>query len=141
MPRIAISLNRVSVKKSPRGLTTPVGKIIERKGSIAPILLIALFCLCLARPCLASPKQPPDSVITAVRQAASQRAKIPPSRLNLRSADARTWSDGCLGLAQSGEICTQSLVEGWRIILTDDQKTWIYRTDSTGRAIRLESPN
>jgi hypothetical protein len=29
-------------------------------------------------------------------------------------------------------------VQGWRIILTDKQKTWVYRTDSSGTNLRLE---
>ncbi len=50
----------------------------------------------------------------------------------------KTWPDGCLGLAKPGEFCTQALVQGWRIILTDNQKTWVYRTDSSGANLRLE---
>ncbi|MGH2412285.1 MAG: hypothetical protein ACRDEA_01020 [Microcystaceae cyanobacterium] len=46
-----------------------------------------------------------------------------------------------MGIAQSGEMCTQALVEGWRVVVSDGQKNWIYRTDGEGRVIRLESLN
>lgn len=53
-------------------------------------------------------------------------------------ASQETWSDGCLGLGQPYEGCLQALVPGWRVEVTDGQRTWIYRTDETGDSIRLE---
>jgi hypothetical protein len=29
-------------------------------------------------------------------------------------------------------------VEGWRVVLSDDSQTWIYRTDDRGRQLRME---
>jgi hypothetical protein len=68
----------------------------------------------------------------------SQKTDISVNRLQIQAAQRQTWTDGCLGLATPGELCTQALVEGWRIILTDNQKTWVYRTDSSGTNLRLE---
>ncbi|MGP1384555.1 MAG: hypothetical protein ACTS2F_13410 [Thainema sp.] len=53
-------------------------------------------------------------------------------------ASQETWSDSCLGLGQPYEGCLQALVPGWRVEVTDGQRTWIYRTDETGDSIRLE---
>jgi len=33
----------------------------------------------------------------------------------------------------------RALVEGWRITLSDGRRTWVYRTDSEGRVIRLQN--
>jgi hypothetical protein len=44
-----------------------------------------------------------------------------------------------LGLARQEEMCTQMLVSGWQIVLGHGQHTWRYRTDQTGKNLRLES--
>jgi hypothetical protein len=128
-----------AVKKSIGPLGSPYRTYTETPNSVGKLLALVLLCSLLAGPALASPAgRPPNSVITAVRQDISQRTRIPADRLKIESASERTWTDGCLGLARPEEICTQSLVNGWQITVTDDRKTWLYRTDSTGRSIRLE---
>ncbi|HAC62318.1 MAG TPA: hypothetical protein DCF68_01975 [Cyanothece sp. UBA12306] len=82
---------------------------------------------------------PPPMVIDAVRQQVSKLTDVTPEQLQMKESLAKTWPDGCLGLAKADEFCTQALVEGWRIVITDGQKTWIYRTNAQGSAIRLES--
>jgi hypothetical protein len=101
------------------------------------LMLMSLLSLLLASPSLASP-EPPNSVIAATRQDLSRKTNISVNRLQIQAAQPQTWPDGCLGLAKPGELCTQALVQGWRIILTDKQKTWVYRTDSSGANLRLE---
>jgi hypothetical protein len=81
----------------------------------------------------------PAVVLTAVRQDLSRRTKIAPNQFKIVQSTPKTWPDGCLGLATSDEICTQALVEGWRVIMTYKQHTWTYRTDNQGLIIRLES--
>ncbi len=58
--------------------------------------------------------------------------------LVVTNATQETWSDSCLGLGQPYESCLQALVPGWRVEVTDGQRTWVYRTDETGDTIRLE---
>lgn len=36
-----------------------------------------------------------------------------PGDLDLLSLVAVTWPDGCLGLAEPGQVCSQALVAGW----------------------------
>lgn len=130
----------ISVKKS-------VGVFLAshrtRRGGTGMFGLTLALVLCFLLPSApvlasASNRQPPASVVAATRQAAGQRAGIPAERLQVRSALPRTWPDGCLGLPNPDELCTQALVEGWEIVLTDNGKTWTYRTDSTGRVVRPE---
>ena len=101
------------------------------------LMLMSLLSLLLASPSLASP-EPPNSVIAATRQDLSRKTNISVNRLQIQAAQPQTWPDGCLGLAKPGALCTQAVVPGWRIILTDKQKTWVYRTDSSGTNLRLE---
>lgn len=78
------------------------------------------------------------SVITAVLEDASQRSGLPTSAFQEITAERKTWSDGCLGVHEPGQACTQALVPGWRITLSHDSQTWIYHTSTDGR-IRLAS--
>ncbi|MCS6814719.1 MAG: hypothetical protein NZ772_14290 [Cyanobacteria bacterium] len=107
-------------------------------GIMMPI--VASSCPPASQPLANNPstQSPPVQLIQAVRQTLSQRLGISPDKLRLVASQPRTWSDGCLGLAQADEICTQALVPGWRLEFTNGQQRWIYRTDMTGRLVRLE---
>ncbi|NJK61022.1 MAG: hypothetical protein HC918_13330 [Oscillatoriales cyanobacterium SM2_1_8] len=60
--------------------------------------------------------------------------------MTVQAVEARTWPNGCLGLGGPDELCTQALVPGWRVVLTDGQRTQVFRSDRTGRQVRLEWP-
>ncbi|MBW4562741.1 MAG: hypothetical protein KME32_16655 [Mojavia pulchra JT2-VF2] len=79
----------------------------------------------------------PQSVKTAVLQAASARLQQPSSRLNIIQAQQRTWRDGCLELADANQGCTQALVPGWRVVVGSVGQTLVYHTNQTGSAVRL----
>ena len=82
--------------------------------------------------------QLPDTVAAAVRQELSRQVDIPVSELNITESSQETWSDGCLELPQPDELCTQALVEGWRVTLSNGCQTWVYRSDRQGQVVRLE---
>jgi hypothetical protein len=127
----------ISRKNFSQSQQVEIGKTRIIQGATGTLMLMSLLSLLLAQPSLASP-EPPNSVIAAARQDLSRKTKISVNRLQIQAAQPQTWPDGCLGLAKPGELCTQALVQGWRIILTDNQKTWVYRTDSSGTNLRLE---
>lgn len=127
----------ISRKNFSQNQPRPIGTTRIVQGATAIFILGSLLSLLLVQPSLASP-DPPNSVIAAARQDLSQKTKISVNRLQIQATQPQTWPDGCLGLAKPGELCTQALVQGWRIILTDNQKTWVYRTDSSGANLRLE---
>lgn len=81
----------------------------------------------------------PPEVIAAVKQEIVDNYTVNPAEIEVSETTARTWPDGCLGLAKSDEICTQALVEGWLVTVSDGDLTWVYRTDNTGFTLRLES--
>lgn len=81
----------------------------------------------------------PPSVVNAVRQDLSRRTNIPIKELKFQQAKRQTWPNGCLGLASPDQFCTQALVEGWQVVMVYKNKTWVYRTDSQGRTLRIEN--
>jgi hypothetical protein len=83
----------------------------------------------------------PPRIANAVRQNLSRQTGIALGKLKITQFSQETWSDGCLGLPKSGEFCTQALVPGWRVVVSSGNKTWAYRTNSTGQVLRLEKSN
>lgn len=79
-----------------------------------------------------------DRVTKAVIADLSQQTGIPKGKLKITQYSPQTWSNGCLGIAKSNEICTQALVEGWRVVVLGNSRTWVYRSDRNGQIVRLE---
>ena len=72
----------------------------------------------------------------AVRALLAQSLKLPVDRVEVLKVEATNWPDGCLGLPQSGEACTERITPGFRVTLSGQDKTHVYRTDSRGLAAR-----
>jgi hypothetical protein len=77
-------------------------------------------------------------VADRVRQDVIQRTGLSPHLVRISRYERHTWSDGCLGLAGPDEFCTQALVSGWHVHVSDGSRCWRYRTDLSGQNIRLE---
>lgn len=80
----------------------------------------------------------PAEIDKAIRSQLSETTGIAPEELKVIEASKQTWPDGCLGLAQPDELCTQMLITGWRVVMSDGRQTWVYRTDNQGNTIRPE---
>jgi hypothetical protein len=78
------------------------------------------------------------SVKNSVLRHASQQSGLPPSALHIVHAQPQTWSDNCLGLSNPEVLCTQMAVPGWQIAVASGQQHWLYRTNTSGSAIKAE---
>ncbi len=58
-------------------------------------------------------------------------------KITLVSTEAVTWPDGCLGVQRMGMMCTQAIVEGFKIILEADGKEYEFHTNQNGSAVVL----
>lgn len=83
--------------------------------------------------------QLPRSVGIRVRRTIARESGIAASRLRVVTATQETWHDGCFGLGGPAELCMTALVTGWRVAVTDGSQTWVYRSDNSGRSLRMES--
>ncbi|WP_448560587.1 hypothetical protein [Trichothermofontia sp.] len=87
-----------------------------------------------------------DAVKKAVLADLSQRLGRPVAHFQVEQAEPHTWPDGCLGLATPEQFCTQALVPGWRVTVTEKTQfssgnaapTWVYRTDAQGSHLKPE---
>ena len=48
------------------------------------------------------------------------------------SVESVIWSDGSLGCPQPGLMYTQALVPGWRLVVRDGQREWLYHASAGG---------
>lgn len=79
----------------------------------------------------------PRSIVNAVLQDLSQREGISPKKLQIVDYRQQTWRNGCLELPQPDELCTQALVPGWLVVVSNGKEKWIYHTNETGSIVRL----
>jgi len=70
---------------------------------------------------------------------------VPEEKVRITEASRATYPESCLGLLRPDEVCAQALVEGFRIVAFPDisdtgrVRPFIYRSDLTGRNLRLEN--
>lgn len=81
--------------------------------------------------------QLPPIVADAVRQDLAQRQGILAEDINIINYQQHTWNNGCLELAGADELCTQALVPGWRVMLSDGNSNWTYHTNDNANSLRL----
>jgi hypothetical protein len=74
----------------------------------------------------------PREVRRAVVADAARRFQVAESAVVLSRAEQVTWNDGSLGCPQPGQMYTQMLVSGYRIIATTSAGQMEYHTDSHG---------
>ncbi len=83
----------------------------------------------------------PLEVVNAVIKDVSRNENIPQTRLRISAYSPETWRNGCLEVLKPGEMCTQALVPGYKVTVSDGSQRWIYHTDKNGRKLRLASGN
>ncbi|MBG1265046.1 hypothetical protein [Nostoc sp. WHI] len=85
------------------------------------------------------PNRLPRPVANAVLQDLARRQGILTRELEIIDYNQQTWRNGCLQLPQPDELCTQAVVPGWRVAVSNGKQTWIYHTNRNGRSLRLAS--
>jgi hypothetical protein len=58
---------------------------------------------------------------------AQQALNLNPTDLQITQIEPVQWPNGCLGIPFSG-FCTQALVPGWRVTLSDAETDWVFHT-------------
>lgn len=81
----------------------------------------------------------PLEVVNAVTKDLSRRENIPLQKLRVVGYSQKTWRNGCLEVLKPGEMCTQALVPGYQVTVSDGSQSWVYHTNSSGSNLRLAS--
>ncbi|MBD2122822.1 hypothetical protein [Trichocoleus sp. FACHB-262] len=82
----------------------------------------------------------PQAIAASVTQAAAQQLGIAATQVQIAKFAKQTWSNGCLGLATSGEFCTQAETPGWQVTVAGRSQQLVYRTNESGSVIKLDTP-
>lgn len=85
-------------------------------------------------------KRLPRNVARAVLQNLI-REGVPITNLEIIDYSQQTWNNGCLELPQPDEFCTQALVSGWQVVVSNGREKWIYHTNNNGSSVRLANSN
>ena len=83
-----------------------------------------------------APDGVPDVAWRAIVDHISARIGEPVSDLTVVSAEAITWNDGSLGCPQPGQMYTQSLIDGFKVVVDVQGERYDYRV-GRGTDVRL----
>lgn len=80
---------------------------------------------------------PPDVALN-IRNQVSAILGVPVESIQLQSLEPAEWPNGCLGLPEPEEACTEAITPGWSLVFTADGQEYKFRADQTGTVIRQE---
>jgi len=70
--------------------------------------------------------------VMAAERALSEKYNIPIDQIKIVSAEAVTWPTGCLGVVIPGVMCTDMVVNGFRIIMQANGQQYEFHTNQDG---------
>ncbi len=133
------------LKNTPFESTTIENKAIQPLLLLQALAFTAILAFCVdnrlpnTRGVTYQAETPFSEVVgNAVLEKAAEEAQLPISALHLVDIKQQTWSNQCLDLGKPGVSCTKKPIPGWHVAVASRQKRWIYRTDTSGNAIKLE---
>lgn len=74
----------------------------------------------------------PPALLNAILDDVAARSGIERNEFVVVKAEAVLWNDGSLGCPQPGQFYIQSLVEGYRVVLSHDGQEFDYRASDRG---------
>lgn len=69
----------------------------------------------------------------------ARRLKVPEDEIEVLEVEEVTWPDGSLGCPQPGQMYTQALVEGHRIVLGHGERVFLYHSGGDVQPFLCES--
>jgi hypothetical protein len=80
---------------------------------------------------------PPDVALNVQNQI-SQTLGVAVEQIQITKVEPKDWPNGCLGLPQGDEVCTEVVTPGWLLTFNINGQEHKYRVDKTGTLIRQE---
>jgi hypothetical protein len=78
------------------------------------------------------------TAVTAAVNHLSLALNIAADDIEVVSFGRDEWPNGCLGLGEADEACTEALVPGWQILLNIADQQYEVRTNETGNLVRWQ---
>lgn len=77
----------------------------------------------------------PQQLLALFRDDLARRALVKPETITVVSATEQQWPDGSLGCPQPGQMYTQMIVPGYRVVLGAGGERYAYHSDRSGHFI------
>jgi hypothetical protein len=77
----------------------------------------------------------PQQILALFRDDLARRALVKPETITVVSATEQQWPDGALGCPKPGEMYTQMIVPGYRVVLQAAGEKYAYHSDQSGKFI------
>jgi hypothetical protein len=77
----------------------------------------------------------PQQLLALFRDDLARRALVKPDTITVVSATEQQWPDGSLGCAKPGEMYTQMIVPGYRVVLQAGGEKYAYHSDQRGKFV------
>ncbi len=77
----------------------------------------------------------PQLILQLFRDDLARRALVKPETITVVSATQQEWPDGSLGCPKPGEVYTQMIVPGFRVVLEAGGEKYAYHSDASGKFI------
>lgn len=86
---------------------------------------------------------PPENspVVQRATTDLAQRIDVPEEEIEIVSLESGVWSDGSIGCPKPGEVYTQALVPGHRVILKHHGETYAYHQGGSQTVFFCEDPS
>jgi hypothetical protein len=82
----------------------------------------------------------PEDLLNAIIADLVERIQADRKEIQVTRAEQVTWSDGSLGCPKPGELYTQNLVDGYRVILSVNGNAYDYRASGRRYFFLCEKP-
>lgn len=80
---------------------------------------------------------PPDVALNVQNQI-SETLGVAVENIQITKVEQMDWPNGCLGLPEGDEVCTEVITPGWLLTFNINGQEYRYRVDKTGTVIRQE---
>jgi hypothetical protein len=77
----------------------------------------------------------PQQLLALFRDDLARRALVKPDTITVVSATEQQWPDGSMGCPKPGEMYTQMIVPGYRVVLQAAGEKYAYHSDQRGKFI------
>jgi hypothetical protein len=77
----------------------------------------------------------PQQILALFRDDLARRALVKPETITVVGAAELQWPDGSLGCPKPGEMYTQMIVPGYRVVLQANGERYAYHSDQRGKFV------
>lgn len=77
----------------------------------------------------------PQQILALFRDDLARRALVKPETITVASATEQQWPDGAMGCPKPGQMYTQMIVPGYRVVLQAGGERYAYHSDQRGNFV------